>query len=116
MRVIVAGGRDFRDWELLCATLNEKKDMIDEIVCGESRGADIGGKTWAEENGIPVVSFVAQWSEYGNAAGPIRNKAMARYADYLIAFWDGKSKGTKNMIEEMRRLGKHGEVIFYEKN
>lgn len=114
MKVIVAGGRDMRNWELLCQTLNEKKDLIDEVVCGEAQGADIGGKNWAEENGIPVKSFFAQWDKYGRAAGPIRNKEMAEYADYLIAFWDGKSQGTKNMIEEMKKLGKHGIVVYYD--
>lgn len=114
MRVIVAGGRNFRNWELLCEILNEQKDIIDEVVCGEAQGADIDGKNWAEKNGIPVKSFFAQWDKYGKAAGPIRNKEMAEYADYLIAFWDGKSRGTKNMIEEMKKLGKHGKVIYYD--
>ena len=116
MKVIVAGGRDFRDWDLLSATLDEEKDLIDEVVCGEAKGADLAGKHWAELNDIPVTSFCADWSTYGKSAGPIRNKEMANYADYLIAFWDGKSRGTKNMIEEMRHAGKHGKVILYEKN
>ena len=50
------------------------------------------------------------------AAGPIRNKEMAQNGDFLVAFWDGKSKGTKNMIKTMKACGKHGEVIIYEKN
>ena len=113
MRVIVAGGRDFKNWELLCETLNEKKDLIDEVVCGEAWGADRFGKTWAMTNNVPVKSFPAQWDKYGRAAGPIRNKEMAEYADYLIAFWDGKPRGTRNMIETMKKLGKHGEVYYY---
>ena len=116
MKVIVAGSRTLKDYNLLKTTLDRKKDMIDEIVCGEARGADILGKRWAIENNIPVKSFAAEWNIYGKAAGPIRNKQMAIYADYLIAFWDGKSRGTKNMINEMKLQGKHGEVVVYENN
>ena len=65
MKVIVAGGRDFRDWDLLSATLDEEKDLIDEVVCGEAKGADLAGKHWAELNDIPVISFCADWSIYG---------------------------------------------------
>lgn len=113
MRVIVAGGRDFNDYKFLNDILNEKKDVIDEIVCGEARGADKLGKTWGIRNGIPVKSFFAEWDKYKRSAGPIRNRQMGEYGDYLIAFWDGKSKGTKNMIETMKKLGKHGEVYYY---
>ena len=101
MKVIVAGGRDFRDWDLLSATLDKEKDLIDEVVCGEAKGADSLGKQWAEENNIPVKSFYPEWERLGRAAGIIRNHLMGDYADYLIAFWDGKSRGTKNMIEEI---------------
>ena len=123
-RVIVAGGRDFQDYELLKEQINKaiayfKLSQI-EIVSGGCRGADILGEKYASENGYPVKRFIAQWDKYGKAAGAIRNKEMAEYVSAsdgcLIAFWDGKSKGTKNMIEEMRRAGKHGKVIFYEKS
>ena len=53
---------------------------------------------------------------HDKAAGPIRNRQMAEYADYLIAFWDGESRGTRNMIETMKKLGKHGVVIRYDNN
>jgi len=115
MKVIVAGSRDFEDWSSLSAALDKEKDQIDEIVCGGAEGADLMGKRWAELNDIPIVYFYPEWDKYGKAAGPIRNKLMAEYADYLIAFWNGESRGTKNMIEEMRKLGKHGKVAIYEK-
>jgi len=61
---------------------------------------------WARENGIPIKRFPADWDKHGKAAGPIRNRAMAEYADALLAVWDGESKGTANMILEMHRMGK----------
>lgn len=100
-RVIVAGGRDFNDYELLKQKLDtylsNLKDV--EIVSGGCQGADDLGERYAIENRIDLVMFPADWIKYGKAAGPIRNKEMAEYANYLIAFWNGKSKGTANMIK-----------------
>lgn len=79
---------------------------ITEVVSGGAEGVDQLGKDWAYKNGIPSKQFNAHWSENGRAAGPMRNREMAAYADALIAVWDGESRGTKNMIEEMKRLGK----------
>lgn len=115
MKVIVCGGRSLNDYELVKSTLDEAAAniKIDEIVCGEARGADSLGKQWAIENGIHVASFPADWDRYGKSAGARRNEEMGNYADYVIAFWDGKSTGTKHMIHYMEQLGKHGNIIIY---
>lgn len=115
MRVVIAGGRNFRDYNLLCNVLDNfhKENKIDEVVCGGARGADSLGEQWAKEHNISVKYFPAEWDIYGLAAGPIRNQAMAEYGDYLIAFWDGKSRGTRNMIDCMKRMKKHGKVVKY---
>ncbi|AKU42626.1 putative GTP-binding protein [Vibrio phage H188] len=101
MKTIIAGGRDFNDLEV--ATLAIKTVYptiyITEVVCGMARGADTVGKDWAEKFSIKVKEFPADWSNNGKAAGPIRNREMGDYADALICFWDGKSRGTKNMID-----------------
>ena len=100
-RVIIAGSRNFADYELLkskCDFLFSKRKPT-AILCGEARGADTLGKRYAEANQIPVLSFPADWEQYGRKAGYIRNSAMAEHADALIAFWDGQSRGTRNMIE-----------------
>ena len=112
MKVIVAGSRNLKCKDLFFKKLDEMKDMIDEIVCGEATGADSIGKEWAIKNGIAVKPFPAEWDAYGKMAGIIRNMDMGDYADYLIAFWDGESKGTKNMFTYMQQIGKHGEVII----
>lgn len=116
MRIIIAGSRTFRNRRLVDETMEKYKAEVTAICCGGARGADALGREWALENGVEVLEFPAQWDLYGKAAGPLRNYEMAQAADFLVAFWDGKSRGTKNMIESMRRLGKHGEVIIYENN
>lgn len=106
MKVIIAGSRDFSNYDMLKNYIdNYRKEVseIEEIVCGCARGADTLGKRYAIENNIKVVEFPAKWDMYGKSAGYIRNEEMSKYADGLIAFWDGKSKGTKNMIELMAK-------------
>ena len=103
------------DYELVERVMDEvaARINIDEIVCGEARGADSLGRQWAIKNGIQIASFPADWNRYSGAAGAIRNKEMGDYADYVIAFWDGVSAGTKHMIHYMEQNNKHGEVYLY---
>ena len=112
---IVAGSRSFNNYILLCQTLNTIKDNIECIVCGEAKGADILGANYAYDNNIKIKSFPADWQKYGAAAGYVRNKQMAEYADAAIVFWDGASPGSKDMIEQMNKLGKEVQVIYYNK-
>lgn len=109
-RVIVAGSRGFNDYAALqtvCDKLLAKKKQIHNIVIisGTARGADTLGEQYARERGYTVERFPADWQQYGKAAGPIRNRLMARNADALIAFWDGNSIGTKNIITEAKKKG-----------
>ena len=113
MKVIIAGNRTFNNRQLLFDTMDNLDIEIDEVVCGEARGADTLGKIWAKSKDIPVKSFPAEWDKFGRMAGPIRNRDMGEYADYLVAFWDGKSRGTKNMINYMQQIGKHGKVVIW---
>lgn len=101
LRVIIAGGRDFDDYETLRAVvdkiLSKTKDEI-QIVSGGARGADKLGEQYAKERGYDISIFYADWDRYGASAGYKRNLEMAQNADALIAFWDGESRGTKHMI------------------
>ncbi len=103
MRVIIAGGRDFNDYELLenkcdfyLQNFNNRKI---EIVSGTCKGADKLGEQYAESRGYPVRRLPADWDKHGKVAGHIRNVQMSEYAECLISFWDGESRGTKDMIE-----------------
>lgn len=100
MKVIIAGSRDFDDYELLRSycdhVLQNQKDI--EIVSGTAKGADHLGERYAIEKGYKTTRFPADWSRHGKAAGYIRNEEMAKYGEALIAFWNGNSKGTEHMI------------------
>lgn len=101
-RVIIAGGRDFADYGLLSRTMdNLLSSVYDDVivVCGKARGADTLGEQYAKERGYLVDYYPADWERYGKSAGFIRNEQMAQRADALVAFWDCKSRGTKNMID-----------------
>lgn len=82
-----------------------------EIVSGRAKGPDTFGEWWALSHGSSIKFFPADW-KLGPKAGFIRNEQMGDYADALIAFWDGKSGGTKHMIEYMMKLGKPIRVHF----
>ena len=101
MKVIIAGSRGFNDYEKLCTvcnfTLSNQSEI--EIVSGTARGADKLGEKYAKEKGYSIKKFPPNWDKFGKSAGYKRNAQMAEYADALIAFWDGKSKGTKHMID-----------------
>lgn len=116
-KVIIAGGREFDDYEQLCDMADhmlQNKDNI-EVVSGVARGADTLGEMYAKERGYALKQFPADWNKHGLGAGPIRNKQMADYGDALIAFWDGLSKGTKNMIEVARTNDLQVKVVIYQK-
>ena len=118
MRVIIAGGREVtgakadqmvRD----AISLSGWSGKITEIIHGAASGIDSAAGRVC--NGIwPVHAVVADWGTHGRAAGPIRNKKMAGMADALIAIWDGKSRGTKNMIETAASVGLDFYIHRYE--
>lgn len=103
MKCIIAGGRDFNDYNKLKNFMNSLPELPTEIVSGCARGADHLGILFAEEYGLPCKHFPAEWDKHGKAAGPIRNIQMADYADILVACWDGVSRGTRHMINEARK-------------
>jgi len=105
MKIIIAGGRYFNDYNKLCQVcskiLSEQNEI--EIVSGTANGADKLGEKFAVDNGYPIKQFPADWDKFGKSAGYRRNAEMAEYADALIAFWDGESRGTKHMIDLAKR-------------
>lgn len=116
LKVIVAGGRDFIDVEAATDFLNrvyQKRYVRIEVVCGEAIGADLVGRRIAEANNCTIHSFPAQWDTFGRSAGYRRNAEMGNFADELVAFWDGKSKGTRHMITYMQKLGKPVHIYVY---
>ena len=132
VRIIIAGGREFNNYEYLESKCNQVFDSLSneyyvlsdnvkedvsnmEIISGTAKGADALGEQFAFNYGIKVKRFPANWDAYGKSAGYIRNEQMAKYAvsngcyGVLVAFWDGKSRGTKHMINLAK---KHGLTVY----
>lgn len=110
-RVVIAGCRDYNNYDearqyidFCLSNIRKVHDII--IVSGGASGADAIGERYAKENGFKVEKYPADWEKYGRSAGPRRNKQMAEVSDYVICFWDKKSKGTKSMIECAKKLDK----------
>jgi hypothetical protein len=119
-KIIVAGTRTFTKYNTLEKVLDycikehetvNPQDTIHEIVSGHARGVDKLGEEYARVRKYGIKIFHADWNTYQKAAGPIRNAKMAEYGDILVAFWDMRSKGTLNMIQQMNNLDKP--VLMY---
>jgi len=115
MKIIIAGGRDFKNASLLATTMDTILRGVETvtIVSGGARGADSLGEWYAGCHNIPVTIFKADWGKYGKSAGYRRNEEMAQNADALVAFWNGKSKGTKHMIDLAKKAGLTTTIISY---
>lgn len=107
MKVIIAGSREGVTQEDVdvAVIMSGWDNQITEVVSGRARGADRFGEIWAGRRGIPIKQFPANWNKHGKAAGAIRNQQMAEYGDALVAIWDGKSRGTKIMIDMAEKRG-----------
>lgn len=93
----IVGSRNFTDYELLCSTIGTTP--IKSIISGGARGADSLGARYAHEHDLPLQVFPADWHKYGRRAGYLRNKQIVANSDIVLAFWDGKSPGTKLTID-----------------
>ena len=119
-RIIIAGGRNFSDYEMLrkeaLSAIYRTFGKIDKnnvtIISGHAKGADSLGERFAKEFGLNTKIMPADWEKYDKRTGYVRNEQMALFAKgcdeeddkidikgMLIAFWDGESRGTKHMIE-----------------
>lgn len=112
-RLAIIGTRVFTDYELLETTLNEYKDQISLVVSGGAEGADTLGEYWANENNIKTKIFYPNWNKYGKRAGYLRNKEIVENSDAVIAFWDGKSRGTQHSFTLCEQLKKPLKIIRY---
>jgi hypothetical protein len=116
MRVIIAGSRNVWDYTIVETAMNNLSKLPTEVVSGTAKGVDKLGEKWAKLNAIPVKRFPAKWNVYGKRAGYLRNAEMARYADGLVAIWDGKSRGTMHMIDIAKACGMKVYVYRTDKN
>ena len=104
MIVAVVGSRDYNDYSRLKKTLDTMEN-ISLLILGGAKGADSLAEVYAREKNIELKRLVPDWPTYGRAAGMIRNKDIVAEAECIVAFWDGKSKGTKHSIELAKKKG-----------
>lgn len=116
IRLIIAGSRGISDYDLFCKVLHKffwRKlqpvgilwDSVEIVSGAHWEGVDPMGIKYAEDNGIALRKFPADWKGLGLKAGPVRNAEMAKYADVLFLVWDRKSNGSRNMLEQAKREG-----------
>jgi YspA, cpYpsA-related SLOG family len=114
VKTIIAGSRGITSYALIQREMEPLlwEWKISQVVSGGARGVDQLGEQWAKRNNIPVVQFIPNWNGYaGKRAGLVRNVRMAEYAQALVAFWDGRSRGTKHMIETAQQRGLRVHVV-----
>jgi len=107
-KTIIAGSRGIVDYTLVEEAIKESNFCIQEVVSGTAKGVDKLGEEYAIKHCIPLSRFpilLSDWNKHGRFVGYARNSQMADYADSLIALWDGKSKGTKHMIDDAKKKG-----------
>jgi YspA, cpYpsA-related SLOG family len=109
MRLAVVGCRDYDDYGAIADRLSTIP--ADVIISGGATGVDAAAKRYALRYCIPYVEYPADWKNLGLRAGPIRNQQIVDDCTHLIAFWDGKSRGTQGSIKLARRAKKLLEVV-----
>lgn len=99
MKVAVIGSRG------LCVNNLEKylPECTTEIVSGGARGVDTSAKEYALSHNIKLTEFLPEYSKYGRQGPLKRNITIIEYSDVVLAFWDGKSSGTKYVIENCKK-------------
>ena len=105
MRTIIAGSRGVTDYRVVCDAVIASCFDPTVILSGTARGVDRLGEEWATKHKVPIERYPANWEKDGKAAGYYRNTLMSFLADALIAIWDGKSRGTKHMIDLAKQKG-----------
>lgn len=118
MKLLVCGGRDFTDYDLFFKHIDYicKTNYIETIIEGGASGADQLAEQYAVGKGIEHIKVKAEWDKYGRSAGPIRNTQMLKMLepnDKVLAFWDGSSRGTSNMIKQAQGANLDVIVVKY---
>lgn len=108
MKVAIIGSRTFINYEVLCKTINKinKEKEITHIISGGAKGTDSLAEIYAKNKQLPITIYYAKWDYGGKIAGFNRNTTVVLECDLLIAFWDQESRGTKDSIDKIKKIGK----------
>lgn len=107
MKIAVIGSRN-----IIAADIGKYAVGADEIVSGGAVGVDACAEEYARANGLKFTVFLPEYERYGRGAPIVRNKQIVDYADEVVAFWDGKSKGTLSVIKYAEKVGKNCEIVM----
>ena len=110
MKIAIVGSRTLR-----VANIGKYVSQTDEIVSGGATGVDSCAAEYANKNSIKLTVILPQYERYGRSAPIVRNKEIVDYADRILAFWDGSSKGTLSVIKYAKKVGKPCEIILCKK-
>lgn len=108
-RVAIVGSRDFANLALVNLVVSRLAEGC-TVVSGGARGVDKAAAVAAKRRGLQVLEFIPDWDRDGKAAGFLRNSLIVGNCDVLIAFWDGKSRGTADAIRKAQAAGKPVDV------
>ena len=108
MKVAIVGSRNLY--------INNLENYIPKevtgIISGGAVGVDSCAKEYALANKIKLIEFLPDYHKYGRTAPIVRNDLIIEYADIVLAFWDGKSRGTKYVIEKCKKENKQVQIII----
>jgi len=107
MKIAVVGSRGITDIDLSPYLAD-----CDEIISGGARGVDACAAAYAREHGIKITEILPEYARYGRAAPIVRNQQIVDYADHILIFWDGKSRGTASVIQYAQKIKKPYQIIL----
>ena len=107
MRIAIVGSRS-----IMIDNLGDYIENVTEIVSGGANGVDKCAANYAKDRRIKLTEFLPEYDKYGKAAPIVRNKRIVDYADKVIVFWDGKSKGSLSVIKYAEKIGKPCKIVL----
>ena len=108
MKLAVIGSRNLTSVDLASYISKE----VNEIVSGGAVGVDTCAAEYASREGLKLTEFLPEYKLYGRAAPIVRNKLIVDYADKVLVFWNGSSKGTLSVIRYAQKVGKTCEIVI----
>lgn len=112
IKLAIVGGRDFFDYASMCRSLADILD-VELVISGGARGADSLARIWAKDHNIPIIEHLPDWGKFGKKAGFVRNELIISDATHVVAFWNGKSRGTKSSIDLAIKYKKRYRIVNY---
>ncbi len=117
MKLAIVGSRGFDNYDVLVTWANGVFYMYHSdkkaVVSGGAKGADSLGYQYAKDNGLDYTLFAANWDKHGKSAGFRRNQQIVDACDMVLAFWDGKSKGTQDTINKAKKAKKPTVIVYF---